>query len=506
MTSTPSRTSSPVRLTGELDPNLSRWLWLVKMFLAIPHYVVLAFLWVAFVVTTVIAGFAIVFTGRYPRPLFDFNVGVLRWNWRVGFYVYAALGTDRYPPFTLARTDYPADFDVAYPDRLSRGLVLVKWLLAIPHLLIVGLIAGDILPYWWTTTTGRPACSPSVATPSSTCSSSSPASSCWSPGSTPVPSSTSSSASTAGSTASSPTSPSCATSTRHSVSIKASTSPATGNGTRPPPHPDSSARRPESLLAYDAGVMLELAAAHAAVDEAVEILRQGRTRPQKRIDKAAKDFLTEVDLASEAALKRALAASTPEIGFYGEEGGGAALETGRVWVADPLDGTINYATGSPLCGVMLGLLEDGVPVLGVIDLPFLGVRVDSGAVVDVDGFDQGIIGMGDAFHRGGARMDAYLQLTATVHRQALRFRCVGAASVLWTWLVSGQIQGMVLAHNNPYDVVAGHAIAQAAGAVVTDYAGAPLTLESSGAMAAMPGVQPELVRLAADLAAVAVAP
>ncbi len=248
---------------------------------------------------------------------------------------------------------------------------------------------------------------------------------------------------------------------------------------------------------------LELAAAHAAVDEAVAILRQERTRPQKRIDKATKDFLTEVDLASEAALKNALAASTPDIGFFGEEGGGAALEAGRVWVADPLDGTINYATGSPLCGVMLGLLEDGVPVLGVIDLPFLGVRVDSGAVVDVDGFEQGIVGMGDAFHRGGARLDAYLELTASVHRRALRFRCVGAASVLWTWLVTGQIQGMVLAHNNPYDVIAGHAIARAAGAVVTDYAGAPLTLGSSGAMAAVPGIQAELVTLAADLAAAA---
>ena len=150
MTSTTSQASHPVRLTGELDPNLSRWLWLVKMFLAIPHYVVLAFLLVAFMITTVIAGFAIVFTGRYPRPLFDFNVGVLRWNWRVGFYVYAALGTDRYPPFTLARTDYPADFDVAYPQQLSRGMVLVKRLLAIPHLIIVFLIAGAILPYWWT--------------------------------------------------------------------------------------------------------------------------------------------------------------------------------------------------------------------------------------------------------------------------------------------------------------------------------------------------------------------
>ena len=83
------------------------------------------------------------------------------------------------------------------------------------------------------------------------------------------------------------------------------------------------------------------------------ILRDGRSRPHTRIDKAAKDFLTDVDLASESALQRALAASTPEIGFYGEEGGGAALEVGKVWVADPLDGTINYATGSPLCGVTL---------------------------------------------------------------------------------------------------------------------------------------------------------
>jgi myo-inositol-1(or 4)-monophosphatase len=247
----------------------------------------------------------------------------------------------------------------------------------------------------------------------------------------------------------------------------------------------------------------ELAAAHAAVDEAVAILRAGRAWPHQRVAKAAKDFLTEVDLESESAMKRSLAASTPEIGFYGEEGGGADLNSGKVWVADPLDGTVNYATGSPLCGVMLGLLEDGVPTLGVIALPFLDVRIDSGTIADVDSLDDAIIGMGDAFHRGGARLDAYVDLTASVHRQALRFRCVGAASVLWTWLAGGQIHGLLLAHNNPYDVVAGHAIARAAGALCTDYAGAPLTLGSSGAMAAVPGVQRELVGLAVDLAEVA---
>ncbi|MET3919562.1 DUF4389 domain-containing protein [Arthrobacter sp. UYEF20] len=133
----------PARLNGVLDPDLSRWLWLVKWFLAIPHFIILFFLWFAFIVVTIAAWFAILFTGRYPRSLFNFSVGVIRWNWRVSFYAYGALGTDRYPPFTLARTDYPADFDVDYPEGLSRGLVLVKsWLLAIPHLLIIGVLTG----------------------------------------------------------------------------------------------------------------------------------------------------------------------------------------------------------------------------------------------------------------------------------------------------------------------------------------------------------------------------
>jgi hypothetical protein len=102
-------------------------------------------------VATVVAWVAILATGRYPRGLFDFNVGVLRWTWRVGYYSTNAIGTDRYPPFTLAEVpDYPATVSVEYPERLSRGLALVKWILAIPHLIVVGIFSGGMW-FGWTT-------------------------------------------------------------------------------------------------------------------------------------------------------------------------------------------------------------------------------------------------------------------------------------------------------------------------------------------------------------------
>ena len=138
------QTSYQVSIRGELTDPPGRGWWLLKWLLALPHYIILAFLWIAFVVVCIIAFFAILFTGKYPKGLFNFNLGVLRWTWRVGFYSYSALATDKYPPFSLDPDDkYPADLSIEYPEKLSRGLVLVKWwLLAIPHYIVVAFIQG----------------------------------------------------------------------------------------------------------------------------------------------------------------------------------------------------------------------------------------------------------------------------------------------------------------------------------------------------------------------------
>ena len=117
-----------------------------------------------------------------------------------------------------------------------------------------------------------------------------------------------------------------------------------------------------------------LVAAERAVDAGAELLRRGRLDVGSVVPKGDRDYATEVDLRIEETLRSALEEAAPGVGFLGEEEGEREGEGGAIWVLDPIDGTVNFANGSPLCAISLALVERGEPALGIIDLPLIGER------------------------------------------------------------------------------------------------------------------------------------
>lgn len=245
--------------------------------------------------------------------------------------------------------------------------------------------------------------------------------------------------------------------------------------------------------------------------EAVELastLARSR-RPGTLTHKGERDMTSEVDFLIERQVRELLRERTPEIGFIGEEEGAHDGTGELVWALDPVDGTANFIHGSPLCGVSLGLLAADRPVLGVIDLPFLGERytaVAGGGAHDSAGpirvstttrLDEAIVAVGDfAVGEDAAERNAVrLALVARLAERVQRVRMHGSAALDLAWLAAGRIDAMITLSNKVWDMAAGVIIAREAGAVVLDQHGTPHTPSSTATIATTHPLAGELLDL-----------
>lgn len=227
--------------------------------------------------------------------------------------------------------------------------------------------------------------------------------------------------------------------------------------------------------------------------------------------KGAGDYVTEVDRASERAIREVLGAATPDIPVLGEEGGGEAGGAAgeRYWVVDPLDGTTNYLHGFPVVGVSVALVQDGRPAVGVVHAPFLGqtylaarglgARVRrGGAVVEtkVSGrpVEEAVVGTGFPFRR----KDILPRYLAAFEASLERFedlRRPGAAALDLAWVAAGVFEGFFELGLAPWDVAAGAVLIQEAGGVVSDWEGGSDYL-AGDVLAGSPAVHAALLEIA----------
>jgi myo-inositol-1(or 4)-monophosphatase len=245
--------------------------------------------------------------------------------------------------------------------------------------------------------------------------------------------------------------------------------------------------------------------ASAILDAAVEPFLQGH-RANSAVRKKGDDFATKIDLAIERQVVDALVKATG-IAVHGEEFGGADLDSPWVWVLDPIDGTFNYAAGSPMAATLLGLLHDGEPVAGLIWVPFTGQRYTavSGGVLMKNGVPQpslvptdladSIIGIGtfNADSRGRFPGRYRLAVLENLSGVSSRLRMHGATGIDLAYVADGILGGAVSFGDHIWDYAAGVALVRAAGGVVTDLAGADWTAESRSALAAAPGVHGQML-------------
>jgi myo-inositol-1(or 4)-monophosphatase len=218
---------------------------------------------------------------------------------------------------------------------------------------------------------------------------------------------------------------------------------------------------------------------------------------------------SEVDYAIERDLREFLADKTPAIGFMGEEEGPSGPAGGLAWALDPVDGTVNFIHGSPLCGISLALLDDSRPVLGVIDLPFLRMRftaVEShgahqdGRPIRASGttsLSEAVVAIGD-YAVGDGAADKNRERLAITHRLAAtvqRVRMHGSAAIDLAWLAAGRVDAVVMLSNRAWNVAAGVIIAREAGAIVSDRDGTPHNARSRATIGTTPGILDEVFQV-----------
>jgi myo-inositol-1(or 4)-monophosphatase len=250
-----------------------------------------------------------------------------------------------------------------------------------------------------------------------------------------------------------------------------------------------------------------IAQASAILDDAVPRFLSGH-RAESAVAKKGNDFATEVDLAIERQIVAALEEATG-IGVHGEEFGGSALDSEWVWVLDPIDGTFNYAAGSPMASILLGLLHDGDPVAGLTWLPFTGVRYTAtqGGPLLKNGVPQpplshtalsdALVGVGtfSADSRGRFPGSFRLAALANLSRVSSRLRMHGSTGIDLAFVADGILGGAVIFGGQVWDHAAGVALVRAAGGIVTDLAGEPWTLGTRSALAAAPGAHAEILEM-----------
>lgn len=261
----------------------------------------------------------------------------------------------------------------------------------------------------------------------------------------------------------------------------------------------------------DANRLTALVATATAILDAASVQFVAGHRADSAVRKQGNDFATEVDLAIERQVVAALQEQTC-IGVHGEEFGGEPIDSELVWVLDPIDGTFNYAAGSPMAAILLGLLHNGVPVAGLTWLPFMGQRYtalaggpvrDGGVVLpplDAPTLADSIVGIQtfniDSRGRFPGRYRA--EVLANLSRECSRVRMHGATGVDLAYVAAGILSAAISFGHHIWDHAAGVALVRSAGGVVTDLAGAPWTAESKSALAAAPGVHARMLEIVAS--------